>query len=160
MYRRLDRQTDRQTDKQTQPINDIDSFHASHPRDHTSEACTYESCAFLRPHHKDTHWQCGHILVQLATKMLWKKTCVVCIASGRNKTWCLCTRNNQDPYGGRISFSVVSESEFKSKDPGFDPLVRQGEGQFFCPSESTLVQTCWCLTNLCVYGMHPNQCAR
>ena len=42
-------------------------------------------------------------------------------------------------YGGRSP--VVIESEFKSEDPGFDPLAGQGQGQFFCPSESTLVQT-------------------
>ena len=29
--------------------------------------------------------------------------------------------NNDDDDGGRIS--VVSESEFKSEDPGFDPLA-------------------------------------
>ena len=38
--------------------------------------------------------------------------------------------------------SVVPTSEFKSEVPGFDPLVGQGEGECFCPSESTLVQTC------------------
>ena len=48
--------------------------------------------------------------------------------------------------GGRSS--VATASEFKSKDTGFDPLVWQDEGQFFCPSESTLVQTCLCLTPL------------
>ena len=31
---------------------------------------------------------------------------------------------------------MVREWEFKSKDLGFDPLVGQGEKQFFCPSES------------------------
>ena len=42
--------------------------------------------------------------------------------------------------GGRSS--DVSESEFKSEDHGFDPLVGQGGGTgFFCPSESTLVHT-------------------
>ena len=42
---------------------------------------------------------------------------------------------------------MVRESEFKSEDPGFEPLAGQGEGQFiFCLSESTLVQTCLCLT--------------
>ena len=56
---------------------------------------------------------------------------------------------------------VVRELEFKSKDPGFEPLVGQGEEQFFCPSESTLVQTCVCLTPLLVYGTtHPNLSAR
>ena len=35
--------------------------------------------------------------------------------------------------------SVVRESEFKSEDPWFDPLAGQGERQFLCPSESTLV---------------------
>ena len=35
---------------------------------------------------------------------------------------------------------MVSESEFKSEDPGFGPLVGQGEkGVFFNYSESTLV---------------------
>ena len=34
---------------------------------------------------------------------------------------------------------LVERSEFKSEEPGFAPLVEQGEGQFlFCPSESTL----------------------
>ena len=58
--------------------------------------------------------------------------------------------------------SLVTASELKSEDPGFDPLVGQGDGQvvvFFCPSESTLEQTCLCLTPLHVYGMHPNVCA-
>ena len=56
-------------------------------------------------------------------------------------------------YGGRNS--VVSASEFKSEDPEFDPLVGQGEGQYFCPFESTLVPD----PPLCVYGMRPNLCA-
>ena len=35
------------------------------------------------------------------------------------------------PGGGRSS--VVRASEFKSEDPGFDPMVGQGGGQdFFC----------------------------
>ena len=38
---------------------------------------------------------------------------------------------------------MVRESEFKSEDPGFDPLAEQGERHVFCPSESTLVQTCY-----------------
>ena len=38
--------------------------------------------------------------------------------------------------------SVVRESEFKSEDPGLDPPAGQGEKQLFCPSKSTLVQTC------------------
>ena len=46
--------------------------------------------------------------------------------------------------GGRIS--VVTESELKSEEPGFDPLAGQGEEHFFYPSVSTLVQTCLCLT--------------
>ena len=43
---------------------------------------------------------------------------------------------------------MVRELEFKSKDPGFDPLVGQGEEQFCfsVPPESNLVQTCLCLT--------------
>ena len=59
--------------------------------------------------------------------------------------------------GGRSS--VVRASEFKSEDLGFDPLAGQVEGQFFYPSESSLVQTCLCLTPLRVYGAHPNLCA-
>ena len=51
---------------------------------------------------------------------------------------------------------MVSESKFKSEDRGFDPLVGQGGGQFVCPSESTLVQTCLCLTPLCAYGTQVN----
>ena len=41
--------------------------------------------------------------------------------------------------------SVVRESEFKSEDPGFNPLVGQGEVQFFWPCESTVVQISLCL---------------
>ena len=37
----------------------------------------------------------------------------------------------------------LDSRNFKSEDPGFDPLAEQGERQFFCPSESTLVQTCF-----------------
>ena len=41
---------------------------------------------------------------------------------------------------------------------GFDPLAGQGEKQSFCsPSESTLVQTCLCLTPLRLYGTHPHR---
>ena len=50
-------------------------------------------------------------------------------------------------------------SEFKSEDPGFDPLAGQGEGQFFCPSESTLVQTYLCLNPPRVYGASTHICA-
>ena len=56
--------------------------------------------------------------------------------------------------------SVVFASEFKSEDPEFDLLAGQGEGQFFCPSESTLVQIRLCLTPLRDYRTHPNLCAR
>ena len=60
--------------------------------------------------------------------------------------------------GGRSS--VDRQPEFKSKDLGFNPLAGQGEKQFFCPSESTLVQTCLCLTPLRVYSMHSHLLAR
>ena len=48
--------------------------------------------------------------------------------------------------GGRSS--VIRATEFKSEDPGVDPLAGRSEGQlgFFSLSESTLVQTCLCLT--------------
>ena len=55
---------------------------------------------------------------------------------------------------------MVIASEFKSEDPEFDLLAGQGEGQFFCPSESTLVQIRLCLTPLRDYRTHPNLCAR
>ena len=50
--------------------------------------------------------------------------------------------------------SVGRATEFKSEDPGFDPLVWQ-DGQFFYPSKSTVGQTCLCLTPLHVYNTHP-----
>ena len=50
------------------------------------------------------------------------------------------------PWRGAYS-SMVSVSEFKPEDPGFDPLAGQGESYFLCPSESTLVQTL-CLASL------------
>ena len=55
---------------------------------------------------------------------------------------------------------MVRESEFESEDSGFDHLAAQDEEHFFfCPSESTLVQTCVCLTPLRVYSTHQNICA-
>ena len=66
-----------------------------------------------------------------------------------------CTNLQYDNFNS----SMVRESDFKSEDSGFDPLVGQGDGQFFCFSESTLVQTCLCLTPLRVvpwYRPHPN----
>ena len=56
--------------------------------------------------------------------------------------------------------SVARESEFKSEDPGFNPLVGQGEEQFLCSSESALVKTCLCLIPLRVYSMHPHYFVR
>ena len=49
--------------------------------------------------------------------------------------------------------SVVRALEFKSEDPGFDPLVGQGG------SESTLVQTCLCLTPPTYVRHVPKWCA-
>ena len=37
----------------------------------------------------------------------------------------------RDSVGRRSS--MVRQLEFKSEDPGFEPLSVQGEGQFFCP---------------------------
>ena len=57
----------------------------------------------------------------------------------------------------------VSASEFKSEDPGFDPLAGQGEDQYFCPPESPLIQPSLCLPPpppLRVYGTHTYVCAR
>ena len=50
--------------------------------------------------------------------------------------------NQKSTLVDRGRFSVVRASEFKSEDPGYNPLTGQGEGQFFYPSESTLVETC------------------
>ena len=47
----------------------------------------------------------------------WKQAAFVVVSSGR--------------FGGGRS-SVVSASEFKSADPGFDLLAEQAEGQYFC----------------------------
>ena len=42
---------------------------------------------------------------------------------------------------------MVRASELKSEGPGFDPVVgHRVREQFLCPSESTLVHTCLCLT--------------
>ena len=47
------------------------------------------------------------------------------------------------------SFNSVVYLTGQSEDTGFDPrLVGQGQEQFFCPSESTLMQICLCLTPL------------
>ena len=61
---------------------------------------------------------------------------------------------------GRGRSSVVRVSEIKSDEPGFDPLAFHGEGQFFCPSESALVQTWLCLASLRVYDTYPHFSAR
>ena len=43
--------------------------------------------------------------------------------------------------GELLRSSVVRESEFKSQDPGFDPLAGQGEAQFFpVPPPSQLLR--------------------
>ena len=52
-----------------------------------------------------------------------------------------------------LSSSVVIESRiFKSPETGFDPLAGEGEQDFFCLYESTLVQTCLCLIPIRVYA--------
>ena len=78
--------------------------------------------------------------------------------------------------GGQGRCSVVRESEFKSEDPGFDPLAGQYKNQCFlsyrvtlslkalsaigtlilsfASTEATLVQTCLCLQPLRVKGTH------
>ena len=62
--------------------------------------------------------------------------------------------------GGRIAQWLYSASGFQSEDLGFDPPTGLGEGQFVCPSESTLVHACLFLNPLRLYGMHPNLSAR
>ena len=57
-------------------------------------------------------------------------------------SWFLQSLQPHQPHRrGGLYGSVVSESEFKSEDLGFDPLAGQGEQQVFCPSESILVWT-------------------
>ena len=66
-------------------------------------------------------------------------------------------------YGGTHVPQWLDKSELKSEDPGFDSLagrVRFVNMFFFCPSESTLVQTGLCLALLREYGTHPILCAR
>ena len=67
-------------------------------------------------------------------------------------------------WGTHVRISVVvTPSEFKSEDPGFDPLMGQGDGQVLflflspppLPSESTLVQTCLCQSPSFVCTRHP-----
>ena len=65
---------------------------------------------------------------------------------------------NHNELDGGCS-SMVTESEFKSEEPVFDPLMVQREAVFLT-SESTLVQSILCLTPLRVHSMHPNLCAR
>ena len=60
--------------------------------------------------------------------------------------------------GGTGDVAQWLQSEFKSEDPGFDPLAGQDEVQFFCPSESTLVQACLCLAPF-VCTAHTQICA-
>ena len=50
---------------------------------------------------------------------------------------------------------VRDSREFKSEDPGFNPLAGQGKRQVFFSVESTLVQTCLCLTPLCAHVKDP-----
>ena len=41
--------------------------------------------------------------------------------------------------GGDVAAQWLQSRNSNPKTPGFDPLAGQGERQFFCPSESTLV---------------------
>ena len=67
-------------------------------------------------------------------------------------------RSLQNRDKGRSS--VVKASDFKSEDPGFDPLAEQGDEQLVYLTHLTLVLTCLCLTSLRVYHTHPNLFAR
>ena len=58
-----------------------------------------------------------------------------------------------------VDCACVTASEVKSEDPGFDPLVGQNEGQFFCPSESTLVHICFVPEPLLCVRHAPKMCA-
>ena len=49
-------------------------------------------------------------------------------------------------HNSSVTTPLSPLSVFKSEDTEFDPLAGQGEIPFFCPAESTLVQTCLCLT--------------
>ena len=67
--------------------------------------------------------------------------------------------SSEDLNGGTYVAQWL-ESEFKSEDLRFGPLVGYGEQPFVCLSESTLAQIRLCLTPLRLYGTHPNVCAR
>ena len=49
--------------------------------------------------------------------------------------------------------SVVRESEFKSEDPGFDPLAGQVKGQFFCAHFKDPISICGKRLGLIAVGM-------
>ena len=85
---------------------------------------------------------------------------ITILATDHSNVQLLCSLHLSHNTATRRSGSVVSASELQPKDPVFDPLADHGEGQFFCPSKPTLVQTCLCLTPLRVYGTHPNLCVR
>ena len=67
---------------------------------------------------------------------------------------------NIDDGGGGVVARGWGRRNSNQKTRGFAALAGQGEKQFLCPSESTLVQTCLCRTPLCMYCMHPDKCAR
>ena len=50
---------------------------------------------------------------------------------------------------------MVRELEFKSEDLWINPMGGQVDKQCFCPSESTLVETCFSLTQMCAHVKDP-----
>ena len=76
-------------------------------------------------------------------------------AAPRRQRW---VRLEKLPVEVTVDVAQWLESEFKFRDPGFDPLARQSEEQFFLFG-STFVQTCLCLTPFFVCMARIQSCA-
>ena len=57
---------------------------------------------------------------------------------GRKESTCPSLRED-DLDRRRSSVVTLTGSEFRSDDPGLDPMTEQDERQFFCLSESTMI---------------------
>ena len=78
---------------------------------------------------KKKFWSFAVANVSISVSFVTRQSCLSTAAALKEQTY-FCTI---DVYN-RGHGSVVTESEFKSKDPGFDPLAGRSEEQFFCPS--------------------------
>ena len=62
-------------------------------------------------------------------------------------------------YGGHVAQWLACRNS-NPKTLGSIPCWGRVRCSFFCPSESTLMQICLCMTSLRVYDTHLNVCAR